>query len=196
LAINQWRKENAEVEMQYNAYKARNILLWIAKKLERPAIPVIWAIIYLTERKHIAELGTWMLEDTFVAMRHGPVPLRTFAELHQQVGSVVTAKERLPMEAWLKSSAIAMNPDDANLPLTPFEKRCLEQALWEAGRLGFADLERQVRGVAWRLAGPDGFLDPLEVAREGGATEATLDYIMRWREPPYLLEVGQGAIRC
>jgi hypothetical protein len=41
-----------------------------------------------------------------------------------------------------------------------------------------------VQGQAWERAGPDGWLDPLEVAREGDADAATLDFILRWREPP------------
>lgn len=66
----------------------------------------------------------------------------------------------------------------------------LEGALKAVRGLGINGLDRLVKGTAWQRAGPDGILDPLEIAKEGGADMATLDYLLRWREQPYLVETG------
>jgi Protein of unknown function (DUF4065) len=175
--------------MQYNARKARKMILWVAQKLRLPEMPFVWAVIYLAERHYLAHMGVLMMWDTYVAMRHGPVPLRTFAELHQGVMRWRDQNDALSLGGWLKNLANEQSLCDLEKAFTPKELECLEWAFWEANRLGFAGLERLVKGHAWRLAGPDGLLDPLEIAKEGGASDAELHFIQRWSDPPPRVEL-------
>jgi hypothetical protein len=166
--------------MQYNAFKARSLLFWVARQIGATSIPPIWPVIYLADRRHLSEQGHWMLHDSYVALREGPIPLRTYAELYLQAGSQCCARHLRP-DHWLLRSA-----REVELAVTfgQCELHCLQWAVRQAQVAGHEGLKRLVQGQAWERAGPDGWLDPLEVAREGDADAATLDFILRWREPP------------
>jgi hypothetical protein len=179
--------------MQYNALKARKLVVWILQQLKEPAIPYIWPIIYLTERKYLAIMGKWMLEDTYVAMRNGPVPLQTFASLHLHVDQSVRFRTPMAMDQWLKRLVFSSKQAPLLSEFTIVEQQCMREAIAMVKRLGLRGVECLVRGPAWRMARQDGLLDPLEIAREVDADAAVLDAILRWREPPYLLEVGAAS---
>ncbi len=176
--------------MQYNGWKARGAILWLAQQMDVPAIPLIWPMIYLAERRYLSKMGIFMLGDSFVAMQNGPVPLRTYTEFHFKAGCWKGERSSAHLDAWLKRAASKIEPWELLCRFTRAEQRCLEVALKEVQGLGESGLRRLVKGAAWQRAGPDGILDPLEVAKEGGADAGTLDYLLRWREQPYLIEMG------
>jgi hypothetical protein len=172
---------NAEVAMQYNAAKVRNVLVWIAVLNDILSLNQLWPIFYLAERRHLASFGEWMFGDIFVAMKQGPVPLRTFTELMVGAGRSTCAGASSWLDNWLRRMASQQNLEPA-ISIGENERECLKWASKEAKRLGFEALRQLACGRAWQRAGPDGELDPLEVALEGGAGAATLDRILRWKE--------------
>ena len=176
--------------MQYNGYKARCAILWLAQQMDVPSIPLIWPMIYLAERRYLSMMGMLMLGDSFVAMHHGPVPLRAYAEFHLKVGSWKADGSATHLDAWLKRVAASVAPSELLCRFTVVEQQCLHAASVEVKAVGRSGLDRLVKGAAWQRAGPDGILDPLEIALEGGADDGTLDYLLRWREQPYLMELG------
>lgn len=168
--------------MQYNGFKARNVLMWLAVQMDIVEVPALWPLLYLAERRHLASHGAWMLGDILVAMRQGPVPLRTFMELRLRMGSPPPRHPGCSLDGWLKAMALPAQGAAVEAHVTEAGRESLRWAVREAKRLGMAGVAQEARGPAWRHADPNGELDPLEVAREGGADAATLDHVLRWRD--------------
>jgi hypothetical protein len=153
--------------------------MWIAANMDDEECESLWRVIYLSERRHLAMHGEWMLGDIFVAMKDGPVPLRTFTELMMGTGSRGSAGSHPVRQLW--RMAMRFQEPSIKLLMAEIDLDCLEWALGEARRLGPEGLGPVVRGRAWERAGLDGELDPLEVAMEGNADAATLEQVLEWR---------------
>lgn len=119
-----WRNENAEVGMQYNGWKAQGAILWLAQQMDVPSIPLIWPMIYLAERRYLSKMGMYMLGDSFVAMQHGPVPLRAYAEFHLKAGSWKGDRCGAHLDAWLKQAASKVESWELLCRFTRVEQRC------------------------------------------------------------------------
>jgi hypothetical protein len=129
-----------------------------------------------------------ILGDTFIAMRNCPVPLRFYAEFYQKAHRWGTVFGQCDLDDALKAMALKHRFDDLTGMFTNLERACMHSVIMEIQGLGLHALQKQARDTAWQCAGLDGILDPLEIAKEGGADEATLDYVLRWRMLPYAME--------
>ena len=178
--------------MAFDSAKARNLILWIAYQLDTPSVPDIWSIIYLAERSHLALTGRAMINDTFVAMKRGPVPLQAYTELYARSGRWLRGCEPSHLDIWLKGIAFRTGQRELSKSFTFVAQNCICDAVTAAKQMGINALGKHVRGQAWECAGLDGLLDPLEMAREGGADAATLEHVLSWREMPYLMEATVG----
>lgn len=165
----------------YNAFKARNVLMYVALKSGARASHQIWPVLYLAERRHLATTGSQFLGDIWVAMRHGPVPLRSYMDLHLWASGNASNATPGTLEQWLGWLSGRYPAAEASGCLRPWESDCIEWALNEVAGMGSAQLQQAVRGRAWESAGLDGEMDPLLMAQESGANAATLDCILTWR---------------
>lgn len=168
--------------MQYNAFKVRNVMMWIAVQLDLVALRDLWPVLYLAERNYLAKTGEPLSGDMYVAMLNGPVPLRTYTDLRLHSGQWSKPGKQCQVDNLLKGMATKAGEKPLTASFLKAERECLKWALDEAKRLGNLGLRQAVCGRAWQRAGPDGELDPIEVALEGGADAATLDYILQWRD--------------
>ncbi len=178
--------------MAFDSAKAKDLILWIAYQLDTPSIPDIWSIIYLAERSHLALTGRPMIGDIFVAMKRGPVPLQAYTELYARSGRWLRGCEPSHLDIWLKGISFRRGSVELAKSFTQVARHCICESVKMAKQLGMNALGKQVRGPAWEHAGLDGLLDPLEMAKEGGADAATLDHINIWRETPYKMEATVG----
>ena len=165
----------------YNAFKARNVMMYLALKSGARASHQVWPILYLAERRHLATTGRQLLGDIWVAMRHGPVPLRSYMDLHLWASGNAANPGNSALDSWLGWLSTRYHAGDAQGCLRPWESDCLDWALAEVAKMGSRQLQDVVRGKAWESAGMDGEMDPLLMAQESGANAATLDCILSWR---------------
>ncbi|MDX8392345.1 MAG: Panacea domain-containing protein, partial [Mariprofundaceae bacterium] len=58
----------------FDAEKALEAILYIAKKLKSPTLHSISKVLYFSDKKHLDRYGAFIFGDNYHAMKHGPVP--------------------------------------------------------------------------------------------------------------------------
>ena len=66
------------MDVQFNKVKTLNALLYVANRVQRKDFHKIFKIIYFADRQHLADWGSPITGDTYIAMEAGPVPSRLY----------------------------------------------------------------------------------------------------------------------
>jgi uncharacterized phage-associated protein len=162
---------------QRNNEKIKATILYILNAIpDGVDLLKLFKIIYFASRDHLARYGRPIIDDDFVAMKHGPVLTDTFNKLRggrfsfvekdPEVGYMIFAREK---------------PDVDELSASDVE--CLDLSIHDNKNLRFGKLSEKSHDAAWQLAWnsrgnkESAPMDLIEIARAGGADENTLDYI-------------------
>jgi uncharacterized phage-associated protein len=65
---------NYDYPFEFNLDKGIEAILYIAQKVDDPTFHRISKIMYFADRKHLEKYGRFICGDSYVAMKHGPVP--------------------------------------------------------------------------------------------------------------------------
>jgi hypothetical protein len=166
--------------MQYNTEKARSALVWIVAHLQRPVPSAIWAILYMAERRCLSMTGRLILGDSFVAMKSGPVPLKTYFDLWNHCPELRKSTFSSEFEVFLRNGRFRFRLEDAASRLGLIERDCLSHAIAMYRNMRPEELAQAVCGPAWQRSGVMDEISPVEIALEGGADPAILDFILGW----------------
>lgn len=156
-----------------------NSLLYILNKIETKTTDThqLFKILYFAERKHLSKFGKPITDDSYVAMKFGPVPSNGFNIINSCKGeefldeSIKEAAKLIKTEGY-KVTAI----QEADLEwLSISEKNCLDESFVENIGLNFTQLTDKSHDLAWDNA--IHYMDKIEIAKAGGANEAILKYI-------------------
>jgi len=58
----------------FDIEKVKAVLLYILSKIGKTELIRLFKILYFAERKHLAKWGNLIVNDTYIAMKNGPVP--------------------------------------------------------------------------------------------------------------------------
>ena len=168
--------------------KLKAITLYIVNKCGVIDIFHILKILYFADRKHYAEWGTRLSNDTFCAMENGPVASHLYNALKD-----VTGKEPLRNNSPLKAISNALYLSDpmyenyisakerADMDeLSASDIECLDQAIHKHVNKNFGTLSKESHDIAWKEAytrRKNSEMNPITMAKAGGASDATLDFI-------------------
>lgn len=171
--------------MTDNQYIFMNVVAYVANMFEGKCVDFhkLSKIIYFAERKHLAKYGSSLIEDTFVAMEHGPVPSAIYDLLKSLKYSLETApkelREVLSVEGRFTVKALA----DADLDwLSESEIGCLNESFEENKDLGFKALSEKSHDIAWEA---NTYMQTEMIARAEGVEEPMLNYIRSSSEDIY-----------
>ncbi len=167
--------------LRFDTKKAVNVVLFILNSLGGKADPFrLFAILYTADLKHLSRFDCLILEDTYVAMKNGPVPFNVYSMYLQlgwdiQAGNTdVNLKEYFYLNEQNFIVSIARYDD---IYISQSEAACLFDAIRENKNESFDALSKTTRSLAWREANRNGEISLLSMAKESGASEELLQYI-------------------
>ncbi|MHB8282274.1 MAG: Panacea domain-containing protein [bacterium] len=158
-------------------------ILFIANKLIenniQPDIYKILKIIYFAEKEHLKITGRTICDDTFIAMKDGPVPSKTYDIIKSVRGNGIYSIEGLEKYFYVKNPYYIIPNIEADLnKLSESNIHSLEKSITENSSLSFSELRRKSHDEAYNNADErDNTISYKSMATVAGAEEEMLDYI-------------------
>ena len=167
------------MDVQFNKVKTLNALLYVANRVQRKDFHKIFTIIYFADRQHLADWGSPITGDTYIAMEAGPVPSRLYDMLKIVRGdSYMPDNEGLgkyfQIEGWMYVKPLL----DADLnKLSPNEQEALQEAINKYAALSYDEIKEKSHDVAWRSTARDFSIKWEDIAREAGLNGEEMEYV-------------------
>ena len=167
------------MDVQFNKVKTLNALLYVANRVQRKDFHKIFKIIYFADRQHLADWGSPITGDTYIAMEAGPVPSRLYDMLKIVRGdSYMPDNEGLgkyfQIEGWMYVKPLL----DADLnKLSPNEQEALQEAINKYAALSYDEIKEKSHDVAWRSTARGISIKWADIAREAGLNGEEMEYV-------------------
>jgi uncharacterized phage-associated protein len=167
---------------RFDMKKAKAAVLYIVSELEKVDFLHIFKILYFADKKHIAKWGRPVLNDTYIAMRNGPVPsmiynllkgdvhMDDFSDAFTVVGYTVSAKKKPCMDF-----------------LSQADIEAIDESIRENAGLSFGELSEKSHDKAWQNADTNNRIDYMEIVRASGASKEMIEYAAEESELDNLL---------
>ena len=171
------------ITFKFDPAKAVEVVLYIATRLVDPGFHRFSKILYFADREHLALYGRFICGDSYVAMKHGPVPSGTYDILKHVRG------DGLPCS--VPDAQAAFRVDEGKL-IVPLRESCLEclsvsdrdwldAAIANYGELSFSRLTQLSHDQAWDSADENEFIAVEQIV----ATLPDADDLLSHLSDPY-----------
>ncbi len=147
------------------------LILYVANRVTDATFHSISKILYFADKLHLSRYGRLMSGDSYVAMKHGPVPSAIYDLLKFAGGKV----DRFTPPEWAQAAAAAIEVPNAHSvrprrcedssQISASEKSCLDQSIAENADLSFGQLTDKSHDGAWNEAGDNDLIDLSSIAR-------------------------------
>ncbi len=129
--------------LKFNAEKAIEVILYIAKRATIPDIYHVLKIMYFSDKEHLQKYGRLICNDSYIAMLHGPVPSGAYDIVKSVRGDGYSKVESTARESFKINDDKFISPlRDANISLlSESEEECLNNAIKDYGKLSFKKLK-------------------------------------------------------
>jgi len=142
---------------EFDAEKAIEEILYIAKRAPKHDIYHVLKIMYFADKKHLGKYGRFICNDTYIAMNNGPVPSETYDIIKHMRGD---GYHPYIDEHALKSFEVKTKPDNRIIPsrdanpdlLSESDQECLDESIKEYGPLSFDELKKLSHDKAYESA--------------------------------------------
>ena len=166
--------------------KIKAVLLYIMQSFPQGVDYIkLFMLLYFAQHDHLVKYGKVLGEDSFRALRHGPVPPYTYKALQIAEGKPLEGDfdEFLSgMEVRDKKVYTSVKPDMDYI--SGADKRCLDAAIAKYKDTDPYDLSDLSHDSAWEEAmtriqddPQKNFITIIDIARAGKATKEMVDYI-------------------
>ena len=163
----------------FDPEKSIETILYIAQNVKGPTFHRISKIMYFADKARLEKYGRLICDDSYIAMKHGPVPSCTYDILKSVRGDglslvVETAKQALRVEA----GSVVKPLREANLDILSLsDLKCLDKAIWEYGTLSFEELTLLSHDNAWKSADENELIELEQIALTLANSELVLDHL-------------------
>ena len=147
----------------------------------------LFKILYFAQQSHLVRVGQAIVNDTFHALKYGPVPAFIYKSLQVLEGRLSSNSDFEIFNEGLRNyhqTITCLNPPATYSNLTETELRCLDEAISQYGALSWMELSELSHDTAWQQAFDRAKDDPekdrmslIEIARAGGATDELITYM-------------------
>lgn len=166
--------------------KIKAVILYIMQSFQDGVDYIkLFKILYFAQQDHLVKYGKVIVEDSFRALKHGPVPTYTYKALQIAEGKPLSGdfKDFLAdIEVRNKKVYTSATPDMDYI--SGADKRCLDAAIAKYKDADPYDLSDLSHDSAWEEAmtriqddPQKNFITLIDIARAGKATECMIDYI-------------------
>lgn len=171
--------------------------LFVLNKIGEADYHKLFKILYFADQKHLVRFGRSITGDQYEAIQYGPVPAETydlFRHLSNPDSFVMPTQKandlfssfafRRIAKSYTSSVPVVASDEMPDLDeLSPSDITCLSESIDENWKLNFNTLTEKSHDIAWTHAYQstpqsfDAMMDPVDIARAGGATEEMVQYI-------------------
>ncbi|MBS4056558.1 MAG: SocA family protein [Bacteroidales bacterium] len=170
----------------FNVDKSKAVLLYIAKQLGKVDLHKLFKILYFAEKKHLSIYGRLIVNDTYFAMKNGPVPSYIYDILKAIKGQGLVLKEVHDSFSaafeYLDNNTIIAKEDPNMDYLSQSAISCLTESIFENKDLCFNTLSDKSHDIAWNNPRPDNSMDMYKIALAADANIEMLKYISEVEE--------------
>lgn len=167
---------------EFKIDKALEAILFIVEKTNSPTFHQVSKIMYFADRAHLENYGRFISGDSYVAMKHGPVPSQTYNLLKSGKG----LNTPIPNDvASMIHRALEIFGDyhvkgrrEANLDkLSDSDIECLRQAVEQYGHLDFNTLTELSHDDTWNSSGENDFIELEDFIKTFDDSQSVLDHL-------------------
>ncbi len=164
------------IRYRFDTEKAVEALLYIAERSCN--IYNALKVLYFADKEHLAGYGRLICGDSYVAMRHGPVPSGVY-DLVKYVRGDGSWRIDIPVnEAFSVQGRNIIPHRKANLDfLSESDIKCLDAAIEQYGHLSFGQLRRLSHDDAYKAADQNDFIPLTAIVKTLPNSDLLLDYI-------------------
>ena len=154
------------LKRQFDPEKAVESLLYVASHASIPDIYHILKIIYFADKDHLEKYGRFIYNDTYVALRHGPVPSTTYDIIKYVRGDGYFVYDHAFKSFEVQPNDNIMPFRDAILDImSDSEIECLDKAIKKYGSLSFKKLKALSHDEAYKAADLNDIMDIETIAK-------------------------------
>jgi uncharacterized phage-associated protein len=142
---------------RFDPDKALEAILYLAMRVPDPTFHRISKLMYFADKAHLANYGRLIFGDSYVAMKHGPVP--------SEVYDILKAVRGDGLSSYLEAARQAFCVD-ANKQVIPLldvfsasDLECMDEAIRAYGHLSFKELTTQSHDAAWEAVDENDVMD-------------------------------------
>lgn len=170
---------NKDFRFRFDSEKAIEVIVYLAEHAPIPDIYHILKIIYFADKEHLERYGRFICGDSYVAMKHGPVPSATYDIIKYVRGDGYIAFNEHA------SRSFEVQPDERILPCRPAnldlmsesDLSCLKWAIENVGRLSFDELKKRSHDYAYETADINDFMPVEKIAETFPDGKLLIDYL-------------------
>ncbi len=145
----------------------------------------LFKILYFAQQDYLVRYGKVMVEDSFRALKHGPVPTYTYKALQIAEGKPLEGDfDEFLTDITVRDKKVYANAAPDMDYISGADKRCLDAAIAKYKDTDPYDLSDLSHDSAWEEAmariqdnQQKNFITNIDIARAGKATEEMVDYI-------------------
>lgn len=173
----------AVAPIRFDPQRAMELVLYVANRLRYPSFHSVSKILYFADREHLSRYGSLLSGDSYVAMKHGPVP----SEIYNLLKAAAGRRESWISPRYFEVAAGAIKVQDnyrlralraANTELlSKSQRECLDVSLRENGRLSFGRLTAKSHDAAWKSTDDNEIIDIRAIARTLRNAKDVLAYL-------------------
>ncbi len=147
------------IRFKFDPEKAVEVILYVANRVNDPGFHRISKLLYFADREHLAKYGRFISGDSYVAMKHGPVPSGTYDILKCVRGDGLTCPVPHASESFRVDAPRVLPLRDADMSLlSESEKECLDAAIAKYGNMTFGELTNASHDKTWESADENEFI--------------------------------------
>lgn len=149
----------------FDEITAVETILYIANRVNDPTFHRVSKIIYFADKAHLEKYGRLICGDSYVAMRHGPVPSGVYDILKTMRGDGILDVARYEDDfdvigRYTVKPLREADPDN----FSDSELECLDEAIEAYGTKSFRELTRLSHDKAWEAADENDIIELEHIA--------------------------------
>lgn len=166
--------------------KIKAVLLYIMQSFPNGVDYIkLFKILYFAQQDHLVKYGKVLVEDSFKALKHGPVPIYTYKALQIAEGKPLEGNfDEFLSDIQVRDKKVYTSAKPDMNYISGADKRCLDATIEKYKDIEPYDLSSLSHDSAWQEAmkrikddPQKNFITIIDIARAGKATQEMVDYI-------------------
>lgn len=157
----------------FDEEKSIELILYLAQNIKEPTFHQIAKLMYFADKCHLEHYGRLMMEETYIAMKHGPVPSLVY--------HILTAYRTFPPQnaAFIVVNKFEIKPKRmANLDnLSESEIKSLDYSIKNYSHCSFGELTKLSHDSAWESADRNDEISIEEIVKTLPNSKDLLDHL-------------------
>jgi uncharacterized phage-associated protein len=143
--------------VRFDYKKALESILYVCSKLKAPTIHDVSKLLYWADKYHLQHYGRQLFDDTYIAMKHGPVPSGCYDMIKSVRGDGIFAFSDDVTASFkvIENHRVEINREPNLKYLSKSEIAALDFSVKKYGALSFTDKTKESHDSAWQEAQRD-----------------------------------------